>query len=585
MDRQQFRTLYREFLFRMVDLELLSAQGDITKLFGQFASFLVYFSLIISLGALTGNMHTLPLFPYFLITAGIAHFLIATTMLAVGLFAVLAWDSTFPNRRDVMVLAPLPVRPRTVFLAKVAAIGGSLTLTIGSLNAISGVLWPAFALFPLGGGFLSVPRTLLAYWVTVLGAGAFIFCSVLAIQGLTAQLPRRLFLRVSAALQMAVFCLFICAYFLEPSLFHPASIVTKSGQDAMRLLPTYWFLGLFEWLNGSAPPLAHQLMAVLAKRAGIAMALSLFLAGTAFLLSYFRSLRKIAEEPDILPGSRGSIPLPPFGSLRQTAVAQFAIRTLMRSRQHRMILAFYLGVGLAVVAICVKSPSNGPLPGSASLNQSNLLLPVAAILMTCAWIAGARVVFAMPMDVRANWMLRIVPLTGGAEFRAATRRSLLALSVAPACFASAVLLFNQWPWRPAAAHLILLTLTATALAEASLFGFRKFPFACSYLPGRMKIHMVIVCATFMLIMSFEVARDELPALTHFGKFLQLAIPCAAAVAIARFAVARHADANDSSIEFEAFDPPVIQSLGITIDGGPIRPGDIAPPHPAQPKLP
>jgi hypothetical protein len=29
INQQQFRVLYREFLFRMVDLEVLSAQGDI----------------------------------------------------------------------------------------------------------------------------------------------------------------------------------------------------------------------------------------------------------------------------------------------------------------------------------------------------------------------------------------------------------------------------------------------------------------------------------------------------------------------------------------------------------------------------
>src|SRR5205085_794217 len=49
----------------------------------------------------------------------VQHFMIATTMLVVGLFAVLSWDATFPDQRDALVLAPLPVRPRTMFLAKV----------------------------------------------------------------------------------------------------------------------------------------------------------------------------------------------------------------------------------------------------------------------------------------------------------------------------------------------------------------------------------------------------------------------------------------------------------------------------------
>ena len=39
MRRRQLKVLYRQFLFRIVDLEVLSpdAQGDATKLLGQFA--------------------------------------------------------------------------------------------------------------------------------------------------------------------------------------------------------------------------------------------------------------------------------------------------------------------------------------------------------------------------------------------------------------------------------------------------------------------------------------------------------------------------------------------------------------------
>ena len=53
MTKLQFRVLYPQFLFRAVDLELLSAsaQGDITRLLGQFAALLVYVS---SLVAITG---------------------------------------------------------------------------------------------------------------------------------------------------------------------------------------------------------------------------------------------------------------------------------------------------------------------------------------------------------------------------------------------------------------------------------------------------------------------------------------------------------------------------------------------------
>ena len=53
MNRVQFRVLYREFLFRIVDLELLSAhaEGDSRTLLGQFASLLVFCSVVLAIYA------------------------------------------------------------------------------------------------------------------------------------------------------------------------------------------------------------------------------------------------------------------------------------------------------------------------------------------------------------------------------------------------------------------------------------------------------------------------------------------------------------------------------------------------------
>lgn len=113
----QFRVLYREFFFRMVDLEVLSADalGDANRLLGRFAALLVTLSVFLALHALEMAGSDGPATLRYFDALRYEHFLIATTMLVVGLFAVLSWDSTFPDRRDVLVLAPLPVRARTLF--------------------------------------------------------------------------------------------------------------------------------------------------------------------------------------------------------------------------------------------------------------------------------------------------------------------------------------------------------------------------------------------------------------------------------------------------------------------------------------
>src|ERR1700722_4929389 len=114
-----FRVLYRHFVLRVVDLEVLSIEADVAGFIGQFAGVLIMVSIV----------HAFVAVIYFLVVPEnqpafafrLAQYLISTTMLAAGLFAVISWDGAFPDRRDVLVLLPLPVAPHTLLLAKVAA--------------------------------------------------------------------------------------------------------------------------------------------------------------------------------------------------------------------------------------------------------------------------------------------------------------------------------------------------------------------------------------------------------------------------------------------------------------------------------
>jgi CubicO group peptidase (beta-lactamase class C family) len=140
---RQFRVLYREFLFRVVDRELLSTHGtgDASPLLVQCAALLIFISilLLIPTGLFTGDLEPLALTT---LAWSMQHFLIATTMLVVGIFAVLSWDNLFPDRRDVLVLAPLPVRARTLMLAKLAATATALALAVATFHAATGPVWP-----------------------------------------------------------------------------------------------------------------------------------------------------------------------------------------------------------------------------------------------------------------------------------------------------------------------------------------------------------------------------------------------------------------------------------------------------------
>jgi hypothetical protein len=555
MNDLQFRVLYREFLFRMVDLELLSAQGDITKLLGQFAGLLIWISSGIAVGALFFDARHVPPQNLRIVLWGVEHSLIATTMLVVGLFAVLAWESTFLNRRDVLVLAPLPIASRTLFLAKVAAVATALSLTVASLHALAGICWPLLVLSPAGSGILGLIRTLAAYWITMLAAGAFIFCCVLGVQGLAAQLPRRLFLRLSAVLQMAAFCLFVSVYFLQPSLTNPEALSAAENQHALVWLPSYWFLGLFQALNGSM----HPVMAPLARRASIGFAIAAVVAGAAFLLSYFRNLRKIVEEPDIVPGVRGVNWLPRFGNSLETAVVQFSIRTLLRSRQHRVILAFYLGIGFAFLTL-------GGKTSRVPWQQAIVLLIVSSIVMMTAWVVGTRVVFAMPLDLRANWIFRVTSIRPTPEYLAAIRRPLFVLSVGPVWLASAAVFLWAWPWRQAVGHLVILGLWGTILAYVSLYGFHKIPFTCSYLPGKLKVHLMVMGPGGLIYMLGFGLPHELRALHDSSRWVKLCVVLSIAAIGCWWRTAALAKSEGSVVQFEDEEAPAVLGLGLFRDG-------------------
>ena len=556
MEKLQFRVLYRQFLLRVVDLELLSAQGDPTKLLGQFATVLLTFSSVVSIPwifAGLGGVHRMS--PESAWT--LEHFLIATTMVVVGLFSVLSWDSAFPDRRDVLILAPLPVRARTLFLAKLAALGAGLSISMFALNGLTGLLYPLL-FTPAGSGFLHVFRSLAAYWLTVVAAAAFLFGSVLTMQGVASKLlPRQLFLRVSALLQVLTFCLFLSVYVLEPSLEARAALTAPENQRLLAFLPSYWFLGLFQQLNGSMEPAFIPLV----RRAWTGLAIVTLGTVTSVLLSYVHTMRRIVEEPDILPGSHRSHRWPRVTASIDNAVLLFSLRTLLRSRQHRVILSLYLGVGFAVMLVLLRPALGKEGTAVAWLAVSILMLSVAVVAM--------RIVFSMPITLRANWVFRLAALHPVVTYSKAVSRTLLLLAVAPVWIGFAALFFFLLPWRVAAAHLVALGLLGSILADVCVTGFHKIPFTCSYQPGRVNIQFAFWGFLVLLPLTRMATNHEWKLLQHANGQALIALALGTLALSARWHTIRSAQSAET-MQFEELDEAEIISLQLSDDGALLR---------------
>ena len=545
----KFRVLCRQYMLRVIDLESLSVDADVTAYLGQFAGIAIMGSAIHSVVAWA---YMAPMKPE--ARLGYAwHFdqyLIAIMMLVVGLFAVVSWDSTFPDRRDIMVLAPLPITARCILFAKLAASGAILGIAVLAINVFSGFIWP-FAVGIANGGWPGFFRAVAAYWFTMVAAALFLYCCVLTVQGtVNLVLPRRWSLLASAFLQLAAFGAFFTTYFLQGTLTSPAEITAPRNQFLLAVSPSFWFFALFNQVNGTLP----SYLVWLAQRAWIGLGVAIIGAVSSLLLCYLHAMRRMAEASDLVPGAGRFQDLLRIGSSLQIAILQFVLRTLARSRQHRIILAFYLSIAFAIALNVVRKgiAAGAPRPFTAEFPLVTSLIMIFAVM-------GFVNVFSLPVSLTANWVLRTTQIWSSDRYIAATGQTLLLLSVLPSWLVSAGLGMTFRPLSLVAAHLGVLAFFGLIMAEASLVGFQKIPFTCSLLPGNTNVQFVFWRTLGgVILLSVFISSSEIPAL--HSRPLYVALVAVMFTAAAVLSVYNRRRAKSALLYYEELPDEAITSL-------------------------
>jgi hypothetical protein len=540
----QLRVLHRQFLLRVVDLEALSIEADIPSYLGQFAGILIMLSLCHAFGLMVFPP------PPFSETWGYEQARIADMQLVIGLCSVLMWDTTFPDKRDAMVLGPLPLLPRMILFAKMAASASVLGIAIIALNfASSGAMSIVFGL-PSNGFF----RFFFAWWFTLITASAFLYGSVLAIQGFGALLlSRRMFLRVSAVLQLAAFAAILAGRFLQPWLNTFSELTNPACRALLAWSPTFWFFALFNHINGTLP---GELQWV-ANRAWLALGLVLIGSVSSLALCYLRTMKNTVEQPDLDPAASSIGSLPRLGSSLQSAIALFCFRSITRSRQHRVALAFYWSIVFAI-ALSMARDSFTTGPEAVSLG---LIMPT--IIMMSFAVVGLRGVFSLPVSLKANWILRLTQLRPTTSYIAATRRSLQLFAVLPIVLLSAALALHFRPLTHAYQHVAFLAIFGCLLVELSLIHFDKVPFTCSFIPGKTNIQVIFWGAAFvLLILGLLFGAYELRSLRDARQYGILMISCM--VLVIGLWIYNRIHARTATLYYEEVIPEVITRLGITL---------------------
>jgi hypothetical protein len=486
----QFRELARHFFSRFFDNDLVAIHTDDVDMRATVVNIL---AILAAPGMLLPflfmskyvKLQEAPMYVRDLASLGEKEFFICFSMTVMGLVTVIEWEMLFPDRRDYANLTPLPIRLRTMFGAKIAALLAFLAIFSLAINAFSPVMFPAVVLQK--GSVLNVIPFARCHIVAILAANTFVFFFCVAVQGILMNvLGYRLFRRVSPYVQFGLVALLLLMFLLSARIVSELQPGAAMNPAAVYAFPPLWFLGLYQTQLGWTNPVFRELAA----SARMAAGWTTFGALATYVLSYKRHVTRSLESADeysTVPSAMEkfvSRVLDRFvvrDGLQQAAF-YFIWKTLTRSRRHKLLFAAYVAVGCAVIfeglAVLVARGGNSwmyhPVPE---------LLP-APLILAFFILCGMRHVFAVPAELRANWIFQVSDRGEAKRCLAGVKKAMLVLGVAPLFALLLPLHVLFWGWRTALLHMLFGTVISWLLVEVLLVSFEKFPFTCSYLPGK-----------------------------------------------------------------------------------------------------
>lgn len=487
--RTAFRLLFREFFAQLFLTEWSASDHQLRKgMIGVFA-FLVTPGVFIPL-QLSGPFGFASLRDPALLdalTRLMAAIFLAYAMVTIGVIAAFEWDALVFDRRDAMVIGPLPVDGPIVVAAKASALAALLFIAAASINGLTAITFSFVA--TAHQSIWATARMCGAHVIATMTASVFVFAALVIVRSLVG-LSGRGRVVVGSILQFAVISALLCFLVFAPTavrLEFPrraalVRTVAVQMQPVPSWSPTNWFAALYDELRGGPHPGdARQALVAVGMTFGAALA-----ALAAIAVGYRRQLQLA-----LTPASRNRAPtirrLP--GTLARLcagrdrtaqALSGFVITTLARNRAQQASVA--MSAAIAVVMITV----------DLSVHRSELASRLSAFsplpFLLLFWIGvGLRASFFVPAELPAAWILRFGRDVTSGRVRHATNRAALAVVLLPITVlcATAVSVAGG-PWA-VARHAAVAIAATLFLVEAIAATVRFVPYSRPYQPGHARL--------------------------------------------------------------------------------------------------
>lgn len=413
--RSQLSWLVRHFIERFFNHETASPDGDAKTRFVQIACAAGLPPLLVSVylwpvyhpikGWPPGQPDSGSL-PAYWLQVNHHFFFILYSFIALGIATVFEWDLFFPDLLDLFVLGSLPIPSRRAFVARICAIAIFTAGLLVDVNLLAAVVLP-MSLDPP-----SLIRFLTAHIFASLLAGLFSAVSILALQSaLLSLLGERVFRKLALFLQSAVITGLVMLMLLFPVLSGVVPTLLQSQSLIVRLLPPFWFLGIYQRILEG--PAALPVYTTLAQAGLFATFFAVAILIATYPLAYMHRIRQLIEGAAAKP--RAYRAFAPLNALLHAtilrrpvcrAVFHFISQTILRVPRYRIYLVLYCGVGLAVVSATILRLDIVQHQICASVSSEGIRVAIGIVIF---WmVAGLRMAFVSSGNQRGRWIFRLV---------------------------------------------------------------------------------------------------------------------------------------------------------------------------------
>jgi len=419
--------------------------------------------------------------------------------------------------------------------AKLAAMGALAGAVLLALNGPSSVIHAIAVVAQLR---LSVPnalRLVLAHAIACGGAGAFGFCTVLALREVCRAALGPWWPAVSTRLQALLIVVLATTFLLMPGwMGRVAERLDPAAADwRTAASPPMWFVGLHQALAGRvvvdipANPMPKRIQAIedqsaalfnraqpgaarLARSALAALVASFAVAVVVFLWNARRPAAR-ARTPQRGGGPRRSLWVHVVtATVARTPAVQagffFAMRTLGRSVPHRAALAVASAFGLAVATIGFGRAMRAQTDGAAVL----ALLWTQTMFIACL-LAGCEQAMRLPAHLPASWSVKLAWPGDARGYIDGVKRAMVLGVGAPALALLSIAQLWFLPMGLAVPHFAVGLFILLIAIEARFVVEHPLPFLTSYAAGG-RAKMAPVWFGVALIVSTVVSAIEASAL-------------------------------------------------------------------------